>query len=115
MLLVVNPEGHALNLDAAYRLSPLPPEFVDGPVRLLVVTIEGEHTVYGLTISEIITESVKGTMYFPRRWVRGVPPQFPGRAPPGQGSVTLGHGYSQEEADTMGAEHDDCNRRSRGR
>lgn len=104
MFFVINTEGHALNLEAAYRIAPLPPEFVDGPQRLLVVTIEGEHTVYGLSMHDIVSAPARGVTHCSRRWVRGVPPQMPGRAPRGQGKITLGSGYTEEEADAMGAD-----------
>ncbi len=103
MFFVINPEGKALNLEAASTLAPLPPEFVDGPQRMLVTIGNDDYTVYGLSMHDVISAPARGVTHCARRWVKGVPPQMPGRAPRGQGSVTLGSGYTEEEADAIGA------------
>lgn len=82
-MIVVNPEGVGLNLDAACVLANLPPE-VDGGQQRLLVTFPGgnDHTVYGLTLGDVIQCKSNGVVTTNRRWVRGVRPMTPGQVVP---------------------------------
>lgn len=86
-MIVVNPQGVGLNLDAACELANIPPE-VDGGQQRLLVTFPGDsehqkqYTVYGLTLTDVIHFKSNGSVSTERRWIRGVRPMTPGQVVP---------------------------------